>query len=157
MLMRIVFTVCVAAFITGAPQASGQDVGAFLLAESRGAVEAPPLVPQATGDELKNPWLAFGLSTLITGGGQVYNEEIEKGIIMFAGSAAGYIILFSGDSVGSGRAYTGWGLLLGTKLWSMIDAPMVASRINEEAHRTSWQVIPIVSPDYAGASLTLRF
>lgn len=164
----LLFAACLAGALPAAAQLQNQSrlleqprlaSGDFLLA----TVEAVPpvmtasVVPQDTGDQEKNPWLAFGLSTVLTGAGQVYNEEIEKGVIMFAGGVAGYVILYSGDSPGAGRAWTGWGLFVVTKVWSMVDAPMVSNRINEEARASSLQLIPVVTPGFAGARLAYQF
>lgn len=164
MMNRLLLSVFVAACLSGTLPATGQLLeqsrvekqsrvvaGGFLRAA------AVPSVPQSAAAQEKNPWLALGLSTVITGAGQVYNEQIEKGVIMFAGGAAGYLILFAGDSPGSGRAYAGWTLLLGTKLWSMIDAPMTANRINRQTGAASLQIIPLVTPGFAGARLAWRF
>ena len=45
--------------------------------------------------ESKNPWVALGLSFLVPGAGQVYNEEPPKGVLLFAGGLAGYLIIHS--------------------------------------------------------------
>ncbi len=76
----------------------------------------------------KSPALAFLLSFLVTGCGQVYNEQIAKGVLMLGGSLAGmYIALTDLRS-----PETGLTIWAGCVLWSLIDAPLTASAINRE-------------------------
>ena len=78
----------------------------------------------------KSPGLAWGLSFLITGAGQVYNEEIGKGLAMFAGASVLPVVGFaSGD-----EAVAGITLLaaLGIWVWSQVDAYGTAQSINRQ-------------------------
>lgn len=157
------------------------STGDFLLAENRVTEEAMPPFPRSTVKKLKNPWAAFGLSLLLTGGGQFYNGQHRKGALQLAGSAVGTGLLVSGmlattedilvattelsvtgetevkEARGKTRIVTGLALLMGLKAWSMIDAPIAANSINREARRASLQIIPFVNPGFAGARLELRF
>lgn len=83
----------------------------------------------------KSPALAFLLSFLIVGAGQGYNGQWGKGVGMFAGElvsvgvfAAGIDDCASGDNCGVSLA--GFVGMVGFALWSWIDAPISASKIN---------------------------
>ena len=91
----------------------------------------------------KSPWLAFGLSLLYPGLGQLYNAEYGKALLMGGLGTVGLglfalaamstdfdsesnpdyigVMLYSGAVIGGG-AY----------LWSLIDAPIAAGNINEQ-------------------------
>ena len=45
--------------------------------------------------EKKDPWVALGLSCLVPGAGQVYNDEPQKGVLLFAGGLAGILMVHS--------------------------------------------------------------
>ena len=49
--------------------------------------------PWAGQTQKKNPWVALGLSFLVPGAGQLYNDQPHKGIFMFAGSLTGYLAI----------------------------------------------------------------
>jgi hypothetical protein len=106
------------------------------------------------GKSPKNTGVAFVLSWLVPGAGQVYNNQPVKGAIQFGASVAGYIIflnqlpwteevhyfdpsgagLWRDEEKGNGTlAWTGFAVALGSHVWSMIDAPLTASRLNREA------------------------
>ena len=181
MMVRIVLSACMATTLMGTLQASGQSPGDFLLTKYSPAELAVPPIPQSRYADEKNPWAAFGLSFLLTGGGQFYNGQHRKGALQLGGSVVGGAILISGmlattedilvstteiivtgdttveEARGGTRIVTGLVLVMGLKAWSMIDAPIVANRINEEGRWTSLRVVPLVHSDFAGASLTLRF
>jgi len=87
----------------------------------------------------KSPALACVLSLLVPGLGQVYNGEIIKGLLFATGVVAGtYLLVFSGgdfeheSSTSEPLFYTGMIVAGVSYLWSIIDAPVSASRINEE-------------------------
>jgi hypothetical protein len=111
-------------------------------------------------DNQKSPALAFGLSFVLPGAGQFYNGDYLKGAIQTTLFAAGLTLalaLGEEESVYSSGAYTdysyygtytyynpsysgggasawlyvGIGLAAGSWLWSVIDAPLSASAINE--------------------------
>ena len=186
-MFRFMLSVCIAATLAMATQAEGQRPGAFLLSDSQPAEEPVPLVPQSTEMKEKNPWAAFFFSMLIPGGGQFYNDEGSKGLLMLTGAAAGFGIMIYGfsdtqeelvssitESVTSttrSRQFSshyeesgneavitiGALVYLASSTWSLIDAPISATRINREARQASLQINPLVAPDFAGASLSLRF
>jgi peptidoglycan/LPS O-acetylase OafA/YrhL len=84
-----------------------------------------------------NPRIAFGLSMLLPGAGQLYNGEYLKGVLhlgLFAGSIA--MVSSSGitDTHESITTY-GWfsAAMVGvTYIWAALDAYMSAGHINEE-------------------------
>ncbi len=129
------------------------------------------------GGTHKNPWLAFGLSALIPGTGQFYNEQYEKGIPQLGAAIAGSALVFSAvrdnyeDIYGNWvdadeddqRAVYGGILWLGGLLWSVIDAPVSANRINRERQRGSevegvtLDLDPVLGRNGAGARLVIRY
>jgi len=103
----------------------------------------------------KSPVLAFVLSFILPGAGQYYNGDITKGVIMTGAAAAGiatmlaagYEDVFHKDpyyyaSYGywteetTTWLYVGAGVAGAAAIWSWIDAPISASRINEERARS---------------------
>lgn len=136
------------------------------------------------GLKRKNPWLAFGLSALITGGGQFYNGQHSKGVAQLGGVVLGFGLMFSGIEDDYENIYGDWvdpddddgkavfGLLLafGCSIWSMIDAPISANSINRQSQQPSYGhlielggsratlgVDPVVSHKSLGTRLTLHF
>jgi TM2 domain-containing membrane protein YozV len=113
----------------------------------------------------KSPLLAFVLSFILPGGGQYYNGDIGKGVIMTGAAAAGIATMLAAgtesvwhkDNTGYYYAsygywvdqtttwyYVGAGVAAAASLWSWIDAPISASRINDEraksyGHMFEWQ------------------
>lgn len=77
----------------------------------------------------KSPGLACVASILIPGLGQVLNEQYLKGGLMFAGAVLtlSYGVNSSGDDGGVVAL-----LYLGIYIWSIIDAPVTANRLNRE-------------------------
>ena len=90
----------------------------------------------------KSGGVAFLLSLLITGGGQFYNGEAVKGGMMLGMSVLGFVLVVSSSESGGYNPYGSSGsqsytvagatLLLGSVLWSLIDAPISSARINRE-------------------------
>ena len=119
---------------------------------------APVVPPQAYVDE-KNPYYAFGFSAIITGGGQFYNEQYEKGILMFGLAVVGYSTsLRRGELFGDGLGTASGLVWIGAVVWSLVDAPMSANKINEERRRSArLHINPMVGRDLVGAQLSLRF
>lgn len=72
----------------------------------------------------KNPTTAWALSFLIPGGGQFYNGESGKGVAFLGGYAASAAVFW----------FVSWPIgltgMLVTSVWSQIDAPTTANRIN---------------------------
>ena len=86
----------------------------------------------------KSPWIAFLISYVIPGGGQIYNGEILKGLLFPCTIVIGAGIAFIpaiGATSGSEfptSSYIGLGIAGIAYAWQLIDAPVSASRINEE-------------------------
>ena len=90
----------------------------------------------------KSPWLAFGLSLLYPGLGQLYNAEYGKalligglgtiglGLAMLAAMSTDYDSESNPDYIAV-MVYTGVAIWGGAYIWSLIDAPISASNINE--------------------------
>ncbi|MCY3737061.1 MAG: DUF5683 domain-containing protein [Gemmatimonadaceae bacterium] len=95
----------------------------------------------------RNPWLASGLSAVIPGTGQFYNGQYLKGVPQLGAATAGSALVFLAARDNYEDIYGYWvdpdnddrnavygGVLwLGGLLWSVIDAPISANRINREA------------------------
>ncbi len=161
-MVRIILSACVAMAFVVTTQAEGQRAGAFLLANAEVPEEALPLVPQTSGLQEKNPWLAFVLSFVITGTGQFYNGENKKGVAMLAGAVTGAGMIVSqieDDAIpeDNGVVTAGALLLVGSSLWSIIDAPLSANRINREMRQASFHITPVVTGDLLAANLTITF
>ena len=136
------------------------------------------------GIQKKNPWLAFGLSALVTGGGQFYNGQHNKGVAQLGGVILGIGLMVSGIEDDYENRYgdlvdpddddgkVAFGLLLwfGSSLWSMIDAPISANSINQQSQQPSYGhlielggsratlgVDPVVYHKNLGTRLTLHF
>jgi TM2 domain-containing membrane protein YozV len=80
----------------------------------------------------KSPVGAFLLSFLFPGGGQYYNGEYVKGILQDLVYLGGVISIYANDGKGGTGLTFGVALMVGASLWSMIDAPISASRINDQ-------------------------
>lgn len=125
----------------------------------------------------KDPFIAGALSFLITGLGQVYNGETTKGLLHFAVAVSGYTLYFL--ALEDNYYYYGWwdpdgddaigvgGLLVGfgTAIWSVIDAPLSANRINRrnaeinarQFNQQTFSAKPLLKSDKVGAALTFRW
>jgi hypothetical protein len=90
----------------------------------------------------KSPWLAFGLSLLYPGLGQFYNGEYDKSLLMggIATLGLGLVTLAAISTNYDSESnpeninvalYSGVIIFGGTYIWSLIDAPLSASNINE--------------------------
>ncbi len=96
-----------------------------------------PRMQVATGR--KNPTTAFLISFFIVGGGQGYNGQWGKAVLMFGGAVASAAVAQAGseqeecmalenpDCGQRNLGYAGMGLFW---IWSWLDAPMTASAIN---------------------------
>jgi TM2 domain-containing membrane protein YozV len=101
----------------------------------------------------KEPALACVMSILLPGLGQFYNGEAAKGAIMLGASVFGVVLMASAindelwtsqDSDAKGTF--GAMIFLGAWLWSVIDAPISASKINRE---NGWTSLPIIDESLA--------
>jgi hypothetical protein len=81
----------------------------------------------------KCPLTSFLLSLLVPGGGQFYNGETLKGVIMLTAFAAGVGVSVELDSNGHhGLAAAGLCMTAGVWAYSMADAVISSERINAE-------------------------
>lgn len=125
----------------------------------------------------KDPFIAGALSFLVTGLGQVYNGEAAKGATHFAAVVSGYTLFFL--ALDDNYYYYGWqdpdeddtvgvaGLLVafGTAIWSVIDAPLSANRINRrneqiyirQFSQQTFSAMPLLKSNRVGAALTLQW
>jgi len=108
------------------------------------------------GVQKKNPWLAGGLSLLMPGLGQIYNEQRGKLAIQFGAAIVVLGLLYSGledDYRIDGGIYDGrridpdddeWKVTSGISLWSgvgawsVVDAYLSANEINEQNQQPSY-------------------
>ena len=142
-----------------------------------------PALGSRTLSQKKNPMVALGLSFPIVGSGQFYNGEYTKGVVQLGAAIVGLGLVLSagGDNVDEPdgnrdadnddwRSIPGYVLLFGGAIWSLIDAPMSANRINRQnqrfshAHliqfdgdRTALGIDPVTSYKRLGTVLALRF
>lgn len=78
----------------------------------------------------RSPGGAFLWSLLIVGGGQIYNGQWGKGLLMMGLDVAAYVMIFSGvDEV----VLTGAVMAIVLPIWSMVDAPLTAAAMNRKA------------------------
>ena len=162
---RFVLSVSIAITLSVTSYASGQRPGDFLMTNPYPEMvlafeDAMPPMPQSTDVQEKNPWLAFGLSFLVTGVGQWYNGHYAKGTIQLVTATTGAVAFLSDSDDDNNVGNVGeigalvW---LGSVVWSLVDAPVSANRINRQARQTSLQINPMVKDDLVGAGLTLKF
>lgn len=97
-------------------------------------IEQMEKVPIQTMITKKSPTTAFLLSLLVVGVGQHYNGEHTKGVIQEVAWAGGFAIGLSRILAGEADAplFVGFGISFLMELWSLIDAPLSASRINRK-------------------------
>jgi hypothetical protein len=95
----------------------------------------------------KSPLGAFCLSFLLPGGGQLYNSQYGKGILMLGLRVGGVVLAVAGSSSNSRSAFIsdnsdetlrdiGISVAVASFLWSVIDAPLSANHINKK-HKLS--------------------
>ena len=107
-------------------------------AEDRGPIIRLDQTAEASASSVasaKNPWVAFTLSFTIPGAGQFYNGEPQKAVAMLAGMIGGLAFTVNSqtdDDELNARMGVGILVMAGCSLWSMIDAPLSAERINRE-------------------------
>lgn len=102
----------------------------------------------------KDPAVAVLLSALLPGAGQYYNEDVTKGVVMTSLYVAGWALYFAAGyseewyedeyywaSYGyyyeeeTPWLYVGLGMVVGTWVWSMIDAGINASDYNDSLRK----------------------
>lgn len=146
-------------------------------------ISRQPVLGAPTLRQKKSPLVALGLSFPIVGSGQFYNGHHVKGAAQLSAAAVGLGLILSANGDNSDtpdgnldadeddwKNVPGYVLLLGGAIWSLIDAPMSASRINREIDRESYghaiefdrdrtaiSIGSLASRKRLGALLTLRF
>lgn len=144
------------------------------------------MTSQASAKVRQDPLVACVLSLLLPGAGQAYNQQYGKGVIQLGSVVTGLMLIhlanedngyrynfWSGrtDRVDidgdDGLAVAGVGLWLAGHLWSIIDAPLSAKKINRqrqfghliefEGNQTTLGIDPVASRNRLGTMLTLRF
>ena len=109
-------------------------------------VIANPSVPNSAQYHYKNPVTAAWLSLMVPGLGQFYNEQKGKGIAMCALAVSSYGMVYYGmmmNEYDDNRHYVftaAFTLLIGTYLWSIIDAAVSANAINGKNQALSWNL-----------------
>jgi hypothetical protein len=109
-----------------------------------------------TGYKRKEPYLSLLLSCVYPGIGQFYNGQVAKGIIMTSLATAGSVVMGIGLAemqlsqnsydydydYDEGGAKLAMGLLVysGILIWSIIDAPVSAGKINRRNAALTWNV-----------------
>jgi len=141
----------------------------YSLATETSAETDPAAVPFAydagSRDERvsgKSPWLAFGLSYVFPGLGQLYNGQYVKAVVFPTIVCLGAALMmvsspgadFSADDTSYPLLYAGVGLAGGAYIWSLVDAPVSANKIN--GRRQAQAGIPLVSPEGGNYALTLK-
>lgn len=145
-LLAIIVIFPLASFGSGGPKFNGSIMHLSNLKEGSYKVGATSSDTRDYSLESeKNPAVAFVLSFLLPGGGQFYNGEHKKGYIMLGGALGGVVLMFVGfaefvegfgstaeETGGGGKAGLGMLGVVGCSLWSMIDAPIAANKINKK-------------------------
>ena len=102
--------------------------------------EVRKIVRKNAPKERKSPELAFVLSLIFPGGGQFYNGDVSKGITQELLIAGGLVLVISEsnknrsgflDTRNSTFRIVGITMVAGGLLWSLIDAPISASKKNK--------------------------
>lgn len=136
------------------------------------------------GAKKKNPWIAGGLSLLIPGAGQAYNDQVKEGLVYFGGVIIGIGLMYAAaeDDYRNFRGHTvdpdddnfigaTGSICFGLNYaGSVVDAYSSANKINEQnqqpsyghlieigGSRTTLGVDPVVSHKNMGTRLTLHF
>ena len=104
-----------------------------------------------TAAKKKNPMVALGLSFPVIGAGQFYNGQYTKGVIQLGATIVGLGLTLSASGDNEDRpdgnldedkddwmSVPGYLLLFGGAIWSLIDAPMSANRINQQSQISSY-------------------
>ena len=108
----------------------------------------------------KSPWLAFGLSLFYPGLGQLYNAEYVKALIMGGLGTVGLGLLLlaamstdydseSNPDYIAVMGYTGAAIWGGAWVWSLIDAPISASNMNERNRKLGVTIFSIEDEKFA--------
>ncbi|MDR0348229.1 MAG: hypothetical protein LBH90_01895 [Tannerella sp.] len=89
----------------------------------------------------KSPFLAWFLSWVYPGIGQFYNGSVVKGITMTTLATGGFGLCVAAIEEGDDElGAVGALVMVGVSLWSMIDAPISAARINRRNAALTWNI-----------------
>ncbi len=118
----------------------------------------------------RDPAISFLLSVFIPGAGQVNNGQTGKGVIMFTSTLFGGLLWHAAVEDNYERAFgsvdpenddglekVGAVFLLGGWLWSIIDAPISAGKINEQNRLQIGVIQPSKMNPTTGMILSLSF
>ena len=158
----------VAALLAGPATAAAQ--GPFVSAQpeiTRLRTESAALAPAWRVETVreKSAGTATLFSVLITGGGQFYNEETTKGLVMlttslgFAAMAIGGIDEYGCDPDESCAPWllpVGLGGALAVKIWSIADAAVGARRFNDNRKIAGISVRPSVAVKPFGDNKSMK-
>jgi hypothetical protein len=147
-------------------QTKDGSVFVYNMSEVEKITKEAPLTPTLTPARshhvagYKSPAVAFVLSWLIPGAGQMYNGQTGKGILQLIASVGGYALFIiehprteevwvyhyesyyygaweDQDKGSAAIAYPALAVGLGFHIWSMIDAPTTASRMNANSDQAA--------------------
>jgi hypothetical protein len=129
--------------------------------------EQPKPIQSTTAVNVKSPTTAFLLSLVLPGGGQYYNGQYTKGAIMTGTAVAGIVLILAAGYedvfVADDYYYASYGywttesttwltvgtvLIVGSSVWSIIDAPITAKKINERKNATMGHMFEIGTEHY---------
>ena len=108
------------------------------------SLDTPAFHPSFATEGHKSPTTALVLSVLIPGAGQFYNGQPGKGVVQLVGAVGGLAlgianmptevnVGFASVKTGNaGLSAAGFGVALAACVWSIVDAPTSASKINHQ-------------------------
>lgn len=133
--IALLFLFCI---VTAQAQKSGKaiTISADTAKQPTDTAEIPPKYQNI---HRRSPVLACVLSVYITGLGQIYNKQYLKGCILFSAFVLSFGAAEAYNTNGGPHANIGVSnnlflLAIVTHIYSFIDAPMTASRLNREYH-----------------------
>ena len=155
--------------------APSQAFSQTLMIES--PIQRQTQVADKTSKKEKSPVVACILSVLMPGLGQFYNEESRKAMVQIGTAIGGFaayqhgreviveedefnILRFTAEKRNPSLEKLGLAVMLGSSIWSIIDAPLSADKINQRnraENRVSFKVSPAISGHTVTTRLTLRF
>lgn len=117
------------------------------------ALSSPALAVDTTAPSRREPGTALLFSLLLTGGGQMYNGQTGKGLLMLGGVITSGLLYGSAVQNQGPSAGTPWLVAaLGIATWSVVDAYTAAEAINREK---GWALR--IEPDNVGLGYAFKF
>ncbi len=120
--------------------------------------ESPPPQGAIHGPGYKDPGTALLFSVLITGGGQLYSGETNRGLLLL-GVGVGSVLVGCGIAGSLSVCEVGVLVDLGMYVYGIVDAPASARRMNA-AHGLGVSLVPMLVPTRrprVGMALSIRF